>query len=85
MNAILGFKNLEEDDTENCPCGVELREKLNTFHSELMTQVSLSALQEATEITEEEVQSEKPSKYHAGKFLLECEPFLHCSLTTRLL
>ncbi|KAL0274261.1 UNVERIFIED_CONTAM: hypothetical protein PYX00_006731 [Menopon gallinae] len=61
MNAILGFKNLEEDDTENCPCGVELREKLNNFHAQLMSQVSLSALQEATDITEEEVQSEKPT------------------------
>ncbi|XP_054285011.1 ryanodine receptor isoform X1 [Macrosteles quadrilineatus] len=46
MNAILGFKNLEEDDTENCPCGNELRESLNGFHERLMKHVSLVALQE---------------------------------------
>ncbi|XP_046677460.1 LOW QUALITY PROTEIN: ryanodine receptor-like [Homalodisca vitripennis] len=46
MNAILGFKNLEEDDTENCPCGNDLRESLNGFHEKLMKHVSLVALQE---------------------------------------
>ncbi|KAK6622641.1 hypothetical protein RUM43_008483 [Polyplax serrata] len=60
MNAILGFKNLEEDDTENCPCGVELREKLNAFHSRLMSQVSLTALQEPEE-NEDDKSKEKPT------------------------
>lgn len=45
MKAILGFKNLEEDDRENCPIGDELCEQLNKFHEELMSQVSLNALQ----------------------------------------
>ncbi|XP_046400098.1 ryanodine receptor isoform X3 [Ischnura elegans] len=49
MNAILGFKNLEEEDKENCPCGDEIREILNGFHEQLMAKVSLSALQESTE------------------------------------
>ncbi|XP_075211293.1 ryanodine receptor [Lycorma delicatula] len=49
MNAILGFKNLEEGDFENCPCGEELRERLNSFHEQLMSKVSLLALQEPQE------------------------------------
>ena len=61
MNAILGFKNLEDDDVENCPCGIELREKLNAFHSKLMSQVSLTALQEPLESEDEET-SDKPSE-----------------------
>lgn len=44
MNAILGFKNLEEDDKENCPIGEELCERMNIFHDQLMSQVSLKAL-----------------------------------------
>lgn len=46
MNAVLGFKNLEADDTENCPCGLDLRQNLNGFHEGLMKHVSLGALQE---------------------------------------
>jgi len=46
MNAILCFKNLDEGDQENCPCGDDLRAALNDFHSKLMAHVSLSALQE---------------------------------------
>jgi len=49
MNAILGFKNLEGEDRENCPCGEELSEHLSKFHSRLMSYVSLSALQEPEE------------------------------------
>jgi len=49
MNAILGFKNLEGEDRENCPCGEELSEHLSSFHSRLMSYVSLSALQEPEE------------------------------------
>ncbi|KAI4471407.1 ran binding protein 9-related [Holotrichia oblita] len=44
MNAILSFKNLEEDDKENCPLGEELTERMNNFHEHLMGQVSLKAL-----------------------------------------
>lgn len=43
MNAILSFKNMEEDE-ENSPCGGDLREKLNEFHDQLMGKVSLNAL-----------------------------------------
>jgi len=49
MNAILGFKNLEGEDKENCPCGEELSDRLSGFHSRLMSYVSLSALQEPEE------------------------------------
>lgn len=56
MNAILNFKNLEEDD-ENATCGGDLREKLNEFHDQLMQKVSLNALVEPealeTETTDE--------------------------------
>lgn len=43
---FLGFKNLEEEDKENCSCGDELRERLAGFHDSLMGKVSLNALQE---------------------------------------
>jgi ryanodine receptor 2 len=49
MNAILWFKNLEEEDKENCPLGDELCEKLNEFHTRLMSHVSLQALQAPAE------------------------------------
>jgi hypothetical protein len=49
MNAILGFKNLEGEERENCPCGEELSEQLAKFHEKLMSYVSLSALQEPEE------------------------------------
>jgi len=49
MNAILGFKNLEGEDRENCPCGEELSDQLSRFHGKLMSYVSLSALQEPEE------------------------------------
>lgn len=45
MKAILGFKNLEEEEKENCPIGDDLCEQLNEFHDRLMSQVSLNALQ----------------------------------------
>ncbi|XP_050093132.1 ryanodine receptor isoform X16 [Anopheles aquasalis] len=49
MNAILGFKNLEEEDLENASCGAELRGRLMEFHEKLMGKVSLNALQEPEE------------------------------------
>jgi len=48
VNAILGFKNLEEEDKENCPCGDELRGLLQDFHDELMLKLTLKALQDAS-------------------------------------
>lgn len=47
MNAILGFKNLDIDDKENCLIGDELRERMNEFNEKLMKQISLVALQES--------------------------------------
>jgi len=46
MNAILGFKNLDSDDRENCLIGDDLRERMNEFNEKLMKQISLVALQE---------------------------------------
>ena len=46
MNAILGFKNVEEEDRENLLCRDDLRDRLNTIHEKLMKQVSLLALQD---------------------------------------
>lgn len=47
MNAILGFKKLENYDKENCLIGDELRERMNDFNEKLMKQISLVALQES--------------------------------------
>lgn len=46
MNAILSFRDLDPEDEENCPCGVNVRDSFLAFHEELMAKVSLSALQE---------------------------------------
>lgn len=61
MNAILGFKNLEEEDKENCPCGDDLRERLNGFHESLMGKVSLNALQDGSGEENAEEETTKPS------------------------
>lgn len=47
MNAILGFKNLDSDDRENCLIGDDLRERMKEFNEKLMVQISLVALQES--------------------------------------
>lgn len=39
-----GFKNLTEEDRDNCPIGEDLCERLNEFHERLMGHVSLKAL-----------------------------------------
>lgn len=49
MNAILSFKNFDEEDKENSPCGDDLRERLNAFHEQLLQKVSLLALQEPSD------------------------------------
>ncbi|ERL88665.1 hypothetical protein D910_06049 [Dendroctonus ponderosae] len=49
MNAILYFKNIEEEEKENCPLGDDLCERMNNFHNSLMTHVSLQALQAPVE------------------------------------
>ena len=60
MNAILNFKNISEEDKENCPCGEELIAKMHEFHSNLMSYVSLHALQEAADAANEVIEVEKP-------------------------
>lgn len=52
MNAILGFKNLDSDDRENCLIGDDLRERMNEFNEKLMKQISLVALQESEDVIE---------------------------------
>lgn len=49
MNAILSFKDLDPDDIENCPCGVDLKDGFLAFHEQLLGKVSLKALQEPEE------------------------------------
>lgn len=44
FQTFLGFKNLEEEDKENCPLGDDLCERMNVFHEKLMIHVSLQAL-----------------------------------------
>lgn len=41
---LTGFKNMEEEDKENCPIGEDLCERLSNFHEKLMQHVSLKAL-----------------------------------------
>ena len=54
MNAILSFKNMDfEEDPENIPCGEDLIGRMNEFHNNLMSYVSLHALQEAADAVEE--------------------------------
>ncbi|XKL68210.1 hypothetical protein PGB90_003701 [Kerria lacca] len=60
MNAILSFKNVEEEEKENLLCRDDLRDRLNTVHEKLMNQVSLLALQEPS-AEELIVESAKPN------------------------
>lgn len=60
MFVVLGFKNLEEENKENCPLGDDLRERLNEFHESLMSKVSLNALQEGGEEGAGEEETAKP-------------------------
>jgi len=53
MNAILSFKNLDLEEDPDSPCGEDLIVKMNEFHSELMSYVSLTALQEAANAANE--------------------------------
>lgn len=62
MNSILCFKNLEDmEDEENIPCGTDLITKMNDFHGNLMSYVSLHALQEAAQAAEEVTEEVKPN------------------------
>lgn len=46
MNTILGFKNLSEEDLEDNPCPVSLRDKLSEFHDSIMQVMAISSLEE---------------------------------------
>lgn len=66
MNSILGFKELEPDDVENCPCGLELKDNFIAFHENFLSKVSLLALQEPEEpeVEEEEVKPSVMAKFY---------------------
>lgn len=60
MNAILCFKNAEDDEENMSQIGKDLRDRMNEFHDQLMVKVSLNALQESAE--EESAVSDVKSK-----------------------
>jgi hypothetical protein len=41
MKSILSFKDLDEENSDLCPCGEELREKLFNLHNRLMARVKV--------------------------------------------
>lgn len=49
MKIILGFKNLEEIDDDNRPCGEDLIGKLREYHDGFIEKLSLDVFQEAEE------------------------------------
>jgi ryanodine receptor 2 len=57
MNAILGFKNLPEEERENCPCNEELAQIQTTFH-ESFTSKLLHKMAEEELVEEEPVKEE---------------------------
>ena len=57
MNAILGFKNLPEEERENCPCNEELAQIQVTFH-ESFTSKLLHKMAEEELVPEEPVKEE---------------------------
>lgn len=61
MRAILCFKNLEEENADQCSCGEELRETLISFHDELVGRIKSVSSTEEKEETEEKPE-EEPSK-----------------------
>ncbi|XP_071036526.1 ryanodine receptor [Parasteatoda tepidariorum] len=60
MRAILCFKNLEEDETDQCSCGEELRDTLIQYYEELVGRVKGACSPEDS--GEGEEKSEEPSK-----------------------
>lgn len=60
MNTILGFKKLEEEELEDHPCSVPLRDKMSEFHEELMKVMSISSLEEE-DVEIEPKSDERPS------------------------
>ncbi|GFR18427.1 ryanodine receptor [Trichonephila clavata] len=60
MRAILCFKNLEEDQADQCSCGEDLRETLIGYHEELVLRIK--SVSSSEEVEESEEKSEEPSK-----------------------
>lgn len=60
MNAILGFKNLEPDDRENCPCNEELAAILTNFHDDFCSKLRYKTAEE--EPAAEEAPKDEPPK-----------------------
>lgn len=63
MNAILGFKNMPEEERENCPCNEELAQILSGFHSHFIENTRYKAPEEV-EVPEESAKEEaKPGLF----------------------
>lgn len=58
MNSILGFKNMPEEDRENCPCNEELAQIQVGFHQSFTSKLLHKMAEE--ELTPEEVPKEEP-------------------------
>ena len=56
MNGILGFKNLEDDERENCPCTDELAAFLSQFHQDFVGKIVMKAA------GDEDIPDEPPSR-----------------------
>ncbi|MCL4120159.1 UNVERIFIED_CONTAM: hypothetical protein GTU68_005471, partial [Idotea baltica] len=59
MNAILGFKNLTEEELEESPCGDELRGQLTDFHEKLILLTKIPGNPTEEEETEEAPKEDK--------------------------
>ncbi|XP_069170443.1 ryanodine receptor [Procambarus clarkii] len=53
MNAILGFKNLSEEELEETPCGEDLRKQMQDFHDKLMAKTKIPGGKEQDTDSEE--------------------------------
>ncbi|KAL3202673.1 hypothetical protein MRX96_012069 [Rhipicephalus microplus] len=56
MRAILGFKNLDEENSDQCPCGEGLREALSSMHEDLVQRLKVACAGEE-EATDAEAES----------------------------
>ncbi|CAG0896856.1 unnamed protein product, partial [Cyprideis torosa] len=63
MNALLGFKNLEEEEKENCSLGDDLRECLSEFHGKMMAYVAIPEEGEGQESEDKAGESGQKSWY----------------------
>lgn len=61
MRSILCFKNLDEDNADQCSCGEDLRETLINYHDELVGRVKAVCSSGEKEETEEKPE-EEPAK-----------------------